>query len=81
MRRAFNRIFPALCGLCALTACAVLLGLILVIAHGGLTALSWSFCAETIRQGGGKGGDRQVEGRAFGALNLDRKIIAAARHA
>ena len=56
MRRASNRIFPALCGLCALTACAVLLGLIFVIAQRGLPALSWSFFTEQIRQVGAQGG-------------------------
>ena len=33
MRRAFNFILPALCGLCALLACALFLGLVLVIAQ------------------------------------------------
>ncbi|MDQ6913793.1 MAG: phosphate ABC transporter permease PstA [Verrucomicrobiota bacterium] len=56
MRRVSNRIFPTLCGLCALIACAVLLGLVFVIAQRGLPALSWSFFTEQIRQVGSQGG-------------------------
>ncbi len=56
MRRVSDRIFPALCGLCALIACAVLLGLVFVIAQRGLPAMSWSFFTEQIRQVGSQGG-------------------------
>ncbi len=56
MRRACNRIFPALCGLCAFLACAILLGLVFVIATRGLPAMSWTFVTEQIRQVGAQGG-------------------------
>lgn len=56
MRRAFNRIFPALCGCCAALACAVLIGLVFVIAQRGIPALSWEFFTEQIRQVGASGG-------------------------
>ncbi|HEX8680002.1 MAG TPA: phosphate ABC transporter permease PstA [Chthoniobacterales bacterium] len=56
MRRASNLIFPALCGVCALLACALLFGLVFVIAQRGLPALSWTFFTEQIRQVGSAGG-------------------------
>ena len=56
MRRACNILFPALCGLCAVLACALLLGLVFVIAQRGLPALSWTFFTEQIRQVGSAGG-------------------------
>lgn len=56
MRRAFNFILPALCGLCTLLACALFLGLVFVIAQRGLPALSWRFITEQIRQVGAEGG-------------------------
>ncbi len=56
MRRASNFIFPALCGLCTLVACALFLGLVFVIAQRGLPALSWTFITEQIRQVGAEGG-------------------------
>ena len=56
MRRVSNRVFPVLCGLCALLACAVLLGLVFVIAQRGLPAMSWTFVTEQIRQVGAQGG-------------------------
>ena len=56
MRRALNRIFPALCGLCALLACGVLFGVVFVIAQRGIPALSWNFFTEQMRQVGSAGG-------------------------
>ena len=56
MRRASNLIFPALCGVCALLACALLFGVVFVIAQRGLPALSWTFFTEQIRQVGSAGG-------------------------
>ncbi len=56
MRRVSNFLFPALCGLCILLACAVFLGLVFVIAQRGLPALSWTFITEQIRQVGAEGG-------------------------
>ncbi len=56
MRRVSNFLFPALCGLCTLLACAVFLGLVFVIAQRGLPALSWTFITEQIRQVGAEGG-------------------------
>lgn len=56
MRRASDRIFPAFCGICTLLACAILLGLVFVIAQRGLPALSWTFVTEQIRQVGAQGG-------------------------
>ncbi len=56
MRRASNLLFQALCGLCALLACALLVGLVFVIAQRGIPALSWSFFTEQIRQVGSAGG-------------------------
>lgn len=56
MRQVCNRIFPALCALCAFLACAILLGLVFVIAQRGLPAMSWSFVTEQIRQVGAQGG-------------------------
>ncbi|MDQ2868010.1 MAG: ABC transporter permease subunit [Verrucomicrobiota bacterium] len=56
MRRVFNVIFPALCGCCALLACALLVGLVFVIAQRGLPAISWRFITEQIRQVGSEGG-------------------------
>ncbi len=56
MRRASDRLFAALCGSCAVIACAVLLGLVFVIAQRGLPAMSWRFLTEQIRQVGAQGG-------------------------
>ncbi len=56
MRRASNIIFPALCGACALLACALLFGLVFVIAQRGVPALSWTFFTDQIRQVGSAGG-------------------------
>ncbi len=56
MRRVSNFLFPALCGLCTLLACAVFLGLVFVIAQRGLPAMSWTFITEQIRQVGAEGG-------------------------
>ncbi len=56
MRRAFNLLFQMLCGVCALAACATLLGLVFVIAQRGWPALNWSFFTEQIRQVGSQGG-------------------------
>ncbi len=56
MRRSLNFIFPALCTACAFLGCAVLLGLVFVIAQRGLPALSWQFVTEQIRQVGAEGG-------------------------
>ncbi len=56
MRRASNIFFATLCGLCALIACGLLFGLVLVIAQRGVPALSWSFITEQIRQVGAEGG-------------------------
>lgn len=56
MRRASNVLFPALCGFCAVLACALLFGLVFVIAQRGLPALSWTFFTEQIRQVGSAGG-------------------------
>ncbi len=56
MRRASNIIFPALCGACALLACALLFGLVFVIAQRGIPALSWTFFTDQIRQVGSAGG-------------------------
>ncbi len=56
MRRASNILFPALCGLCAWLACALLFGLVFVIAQRGVPALSWTFFTEQIRQVGSAGG-------------------------
>ena len=56
MRRVLDRAFWLLCGFCAFAACAVLLGLVLVIALRGGPAVSWSFLTEQIRQVGSAGG-------------------------
>lgn len=56
MRRASNIIFPVFCGFCAALACALLLGLVFVIAQRGVPALSWTFFTEQIRQVGSAGG-------------------------
>lgn len=56
MRRTVDRIFWLLCGVCSVLACAVLLGLVLVIASRGGPAVSWSFLTEQIRQVGSAGG-------------------------
>jgi phosphate transport system permease protein len=56
MRRAVDRIFWLLCGVCAVAAGAVLLGLVLVIALRGGPAVNWSFLTEQIRQVGSAGG-------------------------
>ncbi len=56
MRRVTDRIFPALCGLCALLACGIFLGLVFVIAQRGLPAISWTFITDQIRQVGAQGG-------------------------
>ncbi len=56
MRRASNVIFPALCGVCALLACALLVGLVFVIAQRGVPALSWTFFTDQMRQVGSAGG-------------------------
>jgi phosphate transport system permease protein len=56
MRWALNRIFPALCGLCALLACGLFFGVVFVIAQRGLPALSWTFFTEQMRQVGSAGG-------------------------
>jgi phosphate transport system permease protein len=56
MRRASNITFPALCGACALLACALLFGVVFVIAQRGIPALSWTFFTDQIRQVGSAGG-------------------------
>ena len=56
MRRAVDRIFWLLCGVCAVAACTVLVGLFLVIALRGGPVVSWSFLTEQIRQVGSAGG-------------------------
>lgn len=56
MRRASNIIAPVVCGFCAMLACALLFGLVFVIAQRGFPALSWTFFTEQIRQVGSAGG-------------------------
>ncbi len=56
MRRAIDQTVRLLGGACAVAACAVLLGLVLVIALRGGPAVSWSFLTEQIRQVGSAGG-------------------------
>jgi phosphate transport system permease protein len=56
MRRASNILFPALCGVCALVACGLLLGVFIVIAQRGIPALSWTFFTEQMKQVGSAGG-------------------------
>ncbi len=56
MRRLLDRLLFAICGATALLVCALLIGVVSVIAQRGAPALSWTFLTEQIRQVGAQGG-------------------------
>ena len=56
MRKLTNILVPCLAGVCAVAACAVLLGIVGAIAWRGLPAIRWSFFTEQIRLVGAEGG-------------------------
>src|SRR5262245_42816914 len=56
MRRSLDVLFVAGLALCTLICVAILLGLVGVVAHRGVPALSWSFFTEQIRLVGAAGG-------------------------
>ncbi|MGH8005933.1 MAG: PstA family ABC transporter permease [Candidatus Binatia bacterium] len=56
MRRVIDRAFAVLAGICAATACTVLLGIVGTIVFRGLPALRWSFLTEHMQAAGAAGG-------------------------
>lgn len=56
MRRWIDWLLPLFCGLCAAVACAILLGLVVMIGVRGAPAMSWNFLTEQMRQVGAQGG-------------------------
>src|SRR5262245_50327383 len=56
MRKTLDGLFAVALALCTLICVAILLGLVAVVAHRGIPALSWSFFTEQIRLVGAAGG-------------------------